>query len=90
MSESAPRSLLAPQGRMPAFPALALATLLHLAIFAAALVPRPCRLGSRSAWAGITGSDPFPALPAEFGGPYLALRFRFFYNPTKEEREGLE
>jgi TonB family protein len=44
----------------------------------------------RAAWAGITGSDPFPALPAEFGGPYLALRFRFFYNPTKEEREGLE
>jgi TonB family protein len=44
----------------------------------------------RAAWAGITGSDPFPALPAEFGGQYLALRFRFFYNPTKEEREGLE
>jgi TonB family protein len=44
----------------------------------------------RAAWAGITGSDPFPALPSEFGGQYLALRFRFFYNPTKEEREGLE
>ena len=44
----------------------------------------------RAAWAGITGSDPFPALPSEFGGEYLALRFRFFYNPTKEEREGLE
>jgi TonB family protein len=44
----------------------------------------------RAAWAGITGSDPFPALPAEFGGQYLALRFRFYYNPTKEEREGLE
>ena len=44
----------------------------------------------RAAWAGITGSDPFPALPSEFGGEYLALRFRFYYNPTKEEREGLE
>ena len=44
----------------------------------------------RAAWAGITGSDPFPALPSEFGGQYLALRFRFFYNPTREEREGLE
>lgn len=44
----------------------------------------------RAAWAGITGSDPFPALPNEFGGQYLALRFRFYYNPTKEEREGLE
>jgi len=44
----------------------------------------------RAAWAGITGSNPFPALPSEFGGQYLALRFRFYYNPTKEEREGLE
>jgi TonB family protein len=41
----------------------------------------------RAAWAGITASDPFPTLPAEFGGQYLALRFRFFYNPTKEELE---
>lgn len=41
----------------------------------------------RAAWAGITGSDPFPPLPNEFGGQYLALRFRFFYNPTKEELE---
>jgi TonB family protein len=39
----------------------------------------------RAAWAGITASDPFPPLPSEFGGPYLALRFRFYYNPTKEE-----
>jgi TonB family protein len=39
----------------------------------------------RAAWAGITGSDPFPALPTEFGGQYLALRFRFYYNPTKDE-----
>src|ERR1700677_1885070 len=39
----------------------------------------------RAAWAGIQGSDPFPPLPSEFSGQYLALRFRFFYNPTKEE-----
>jgi TonB family protein len=39
----------------------------------------------RAAWAGIVGSDPFQPLPSEFGGQYLALRFRFFYNPTKEE-----
>ena len=39
----------------------------------------------RAAWAGIVGSDPFPALPTNFGGQYLALRFRFYYNPTKEE-----
>jgi TonB family protein len=39
----------------------------------------------RAAWAGITASDPFPPLPSEFGGEYLALRFRFFYNPSKED-----
>jgi TonB family protein len=41
----------------------------------------------RAAWAGITASDPFPPLPAEFGGQYLALRFTFFYNPSKEDLE---
>jgi TonB family protein len=41
----------------------------------------------RAAWAGIVGSDPFPELPKDFSGQYLALRFRFFYNPTKEEME---
>jgi len=39
----------------------------------------------RAAWSGIVGSDPFPALPGEFGGQYIALRIRFLYNPTKEE-----
>ncbi|HVI10507.1 MAG TPA: TonB C-terminal domain-containing protein [Candidatus Binatia bacterium] len=39
----------------------------------------------RAAWAGIMASDPFPPLPTEFGGEYLALRFRFYYNPTKDE-----
>jgi len=35
----------------------------------------------RAAYGGITASDPFPPLPSEFGGQYLALRFHFFYNP---------
>jgi TonB family protein len=37
----------------------------------------------RAAWGGITASNPFAPLPAEFTGPYLALRFRFYYNPQK-------
>jgi TonB family protein len=41
----------------------------------------------RAAWAGIVGSDPFPPLPSDFGGQFLTLRFRFFYNPTKDEME---
>jgi TonB family protein len=41
----------------------------------------------RPAYGSITASNPFPALPGEFKGQYLALRFRFFYNPTKEEME---
>jgi TonB family protein len=41
----------------------------------------------RAAWGGIVASNPFPPLPTEFTGPYLALRFRFFYNPTKEDLE---
>jgi TonB family protein len=39
----------------------------------------------RPAWGSITASNPFPPLPDEFTGPYLALRFRFFYNPDKSE-----
>jgi TonB family protein len=35
----------------------------------------------RAAYGGITASNPFPPLPAEFGGQYLGLRFTFFYNP---------
>jgi TonB family protein len=34
----------------------------------------------RAAWGGITSSNPFPPLPAEFTGRYLTLRFRFYYN----------
>ncbi|HEY4904390.1 MAG TPA: TonB family protein [Candidatus Sulfotelmatobacter sp.] len=41
----------------------------------------------RAAWGGITASNPFPPLPTDFGGPYLALRFRFYYNPDKGELE---
>ena len=39
----------------------------------------------RAAWGGITASNPFPPLPREFNGPYLALRFRFYYNPDRGE-----
>jgi len=41
----------------------------------------------RAAWGGISASNPFPPLPSEFTGPYLALRFRFFYNPDKSDLE---
>lgn len=41
----------------------------------------------RPAWGSITASNPFPALPSEFKGPYLALRFRFYYNPDKSDLE---
>jgi TonB family protein len=34
----------------------------------------------RAAWGGIIGASPYPPLPAEFTGPYLELRFGFFYN----------
>ena len=39
----------------------------------------------RAAWGGITGSSPFEPLPHEFHGPYLALRFNFYYNPNKTD-----
>ncbi len=41
----------------------------------------------RAAWGGITASYPFAPLPKEFHGPYLALRFHFFYNPGKGDLE---
>jgi TonB family protein len=34
----------------------------------------------RAAWGSITASTPFAALPAEFPGERLGLRFYFFYN----------
>jgi TonB family protein len=39
----------------------------------------------RAALGGITSSNPFPPLPTEFRGDYLALRFHFFYNPDKND-----
>jgi TonB family protein len=41
----------------------------------------------RPAWGSITASNPFPPLPTEFTGPYLSLRFRFYYNPDKADLE---
>jgi TonB family protein len=39
----------------------------------------------RAAWGGITTSGPFPPLPSEFAGQYLAVRFHFFYNPDRSD-----
>ncbi|HEX4021490.1 MAG TPA: TonB family protein [Acidobacteriaceae bacterium] len=39
----------------------------------------------RAAWGGITGAAPFPPLPKQFKGPYLALRFYFLYNERPGE-----
>ena len=41
----------------------------------------------RAAWGGITASAPFAPLPDQFHGPYLALRFHFYYNPGKGDLE---
>jgi TonB family protein len=41
----------------------------------------------RAAWGGITASLPFAPLPNEFHGPYLGLRFHFYYNPGKGDLE---
>jgi TonB family protein len=41
----------------------------------------------RAAWGGITASVPFAPLPGEYHGPYLALRFHFYYNPAKGDIE---
>jgi len=40
----------------------------------------------RAAWGGITGASPYPPLPKEFKGPYLALRFAFLYNITPDQQ----
>ncbi len=42
----------------------------------------------RGAWGGITASNPFPPLPNEFGGQYLALRFAFCYNTDVSDKSG--
>jgi outer membrane biosynthesis protein TonB len=41
----------------------------------------------RPAYGSIKGSDPFQPLPREFPGPYLGLRFRFFYNLNPDGSE---
>jgi TonB family protein len=35
----------------------------------------------QAAWSGISASNPLPALPSDFRGKYLLLRFTFAYNP---------
>jgi len=35
----------------------------------------------------ITASNPFPALPSDFTGPYLAMRFRFYYNSDQKDHQ---
>jgi TonB family protein len=37
----------------------------------------------RAAWGGIMNGNPYPPLPQKFTGPFLALRFHFYYNPEK-------
>jgi hypothetical protein len=39
----------------------------------------------RAAWGSITAANPFPGLPEEFKGPFLALRLRFYYNPERND-----
>jgi TonB family protein len=39
----------------------------------------------RPAYGSITGSTPFQPLPSAFKGPYLQLRFKFYYNPDKND-----
>jgi hypothetical protein len=42
---------------------------------------------ARAAWGGITASNPFAPLPSEYHAPYLALRFRFYYNAQNGDME---
>lgn len=39
----------------------------------------------RAAYGGITAVNPFQPLPTTFRGEYLALRFRFLYNPDRNQ-----
>jgi TonB family protein len=41
----------------------------------------------RAAYGGISGSNPFPPLPQAYNAPYLLLRARFYYNPSKDDLE---
>ena len=44
----------------------------------------------RPAWGSITGSDPFPPLPSEFGGQYLTLRFTYYYLANNPDASDLQ
>lgn len=39
----------------------------------------------RAAWGGIVGASPYPRLPKEFKGPFLELRFGFYYNTDPDK-----
>jgi TonB family protein len=41
----------------------------------------------RAAYGGITSSNPFQPLPAEYAGQALRLRFMFYYNPDPREAD---
>ena len=43
----------------------------------------------RAAWGGISTSTPFPSLPSDFAGPYIALRWHFCYNPDTKAKPGI-
>ncbi|MFZ0957499.1 MAG: TonB family protein [Candidatus Sulfotelmatobacter sp.] len=44
----------------------------------------------RPAWGSITDSNPFPPLPSEFGGQYLALRFTYYYLGPHPDKNDLQ
>ena len=44
----------------------------------------------RPAWGSITGSDPFPPLPTEFGGQSLTLRFTYYYLANNPDASDLQ
>jgi TonB family protein len=44
----------------------------------------------RPAWGSITGSDPFPPLPTEFGGQSLMLRFTYYYLGNNPDASDLQ
>lgn len=44
----------------------------------------------RPAWGSITDSNPFPPLPSNFGGQYLALRFTYYYLGPHPDKNDLQ
>ena len=41
----------------------------------------------RPAYSAISSNNPFQPLPQQFGGQYLMIQGRFYYNPTKDDLE---